>query len=98
MAGVKGRSGGARPNSGPKPRAEAYAELPDGQTPLEFLLSVMNDNAMPVADRLKAASTAAQYIHVRKQDGGKRDEQMDKARKVAAKFTPTPAPLKLVNG
>lgn len=45
MAGVKGRSGGARPGAGrPKkdPAEEQTIATNGDQTPLEFLLSVMN--------------------------------------------------------
>lgn len=99
MAGVKGRSGGARPGAGRKPKPVVPITLPDGQTPLEFLLAVMNDNTADPALRVKAATTAAQYLHVRKADGGKKDEQTDKAKKVAGgRFAPAGVPLKLVAG
>jgi phage terminase small subunit len=72
--------------------------LPDAKTPLAFLLSVMNDNAADPALRVKAATSAAQYMHTRRQDGGKKDEQLEAAKGVAAgKFGARPSPLKLVN-
>ncbi len=99
MAGVKGRSGGARPGAGRKPKPVVPIEVPAAATPLEFLLSVMNDPGADPTLRVKAATTAAQYMHVRKQDGGKKDEAADKAKKAAAgKFKTAPPPLKLVNG
>ena len=61
-----------------------------------------NERATPaLADpalRVKAASTAAQYVHTRKQDGGKKDETLDKAKTVASKskYAAAAAPLKLV--
>ena len=104
MAGVKGRSGGARPNSGGarpgagrKPKPVELIEVPASDTPLAFLLSVMNDNDADPQLRVKAATTAAQYIHTRKQDGGKKDELADKAKQAATgRFAATAAPLKLV--
>jgi len=71
--------------------------VPDAETPLAFLLSVMNDTEADPALRVKAASTAAQYVHTRRQDGGKRDELADKAKQAASgRFAPAAAPLKLV--
>lgn len=99
MAGVKGRSGGARPGAGRKPKDEAEKKTlatSGKQSPLEFLLSVMNDNDVEDRLRLDAAKTAAQYVHAKKGDGGKKDEQADKAQKAASKFAPSAAPLKLV--
>ncbi len=97
MAGVKGRSGGARPGAGRKPAPKLPLAVVAAPTPLEFLLSVMNDAGADPALRVKAATTAAQYMHIRKQDGGKKDEQADKAKKAATgKFAAAAAPLKLV--
>ena len=99
MSGVKGRSGGAREGAGRKPAPVVPITLPEADTPLAFLLSVMNDNDADPNLRVKAATTAAQYMHVRKQDGGKKEEQADAAKAVAGgKFKPDAAPLKLVNG
>jgi phage terminase small subunit len=71
--------------------------VPETPSPLEFLLSVMNDSGADPALRVKAATTAAQYLHVRKVDGGKKDDTADKAKKAATgKFAAAQAPLKLV--
>ncbi len=98
MAGVKGKSGGARPGAGRKPKVPLPLVVPPATAPLDFLLSVMNDPLADPALRVKAATTAAQYVHIRKQDGGKKDEVLDRAKSVAAKskFAPAAAPLKLV--
>lgn len=144
MAGVKGRSGGARPNSGPKPKttdigvtktkkvkaespkevgamladvviAQAAVVVAEGAgasqppqelvhhtdlTPLEFLLSVMNNPMVDDRLRLEAAKTAAQYMHLKKGDGGIKDEKAEKAKKAAAgKFgAAMPPKLVAVNG
>lgn len=108
MAGAKGRSGGARPNSGgsrpgagrpPKTDEEKCTLVTSGkQTPLEFLLSVMNDNTAEDRLRLEAAKTAAPYVHTKKGEGGKKEEQQDAAKKAANKFAALPPPLKLVGG
>jgi hypothetical protein len=46
--------------------------------------------------QVRAAIAAVQYTHTKKADGGKKEEQADKAQKAASKFTQTVAPLKLV--
>lgn len=70
MAGVKGRSGGARPRSGPKPKAEnagakTMASSPADAKPLDVLLAIMRDSTVPVSERRKAAKDAAPYVHER---------------------------------
>lgn len=97
MAGVKGRSGGARPGAGRKPAPIVPISVPVAATPLDFLLSVMNDAGAAPELRVKAATTAAQYLHIRKVDGGKKDEQADKAKQAATgRFAASEPPLKLV--
>lgn len=91
MAGVKGRSG-RRPKSATVPPVDSG--LYGGRDPLEFLLDVMQGRIKPTPEQLSAARAAAQYVHVKKGDGGKKEEQADAAAKVAAgnRFAPTPAP------
>lgn len=79
MSGVKGRSGGPRANSGGrragagrKPKPPVLAPAMEGQTPLDFLLSVQNDPAVPIQDRIRAAVAAAQYVHPKMGEGGKK--------------------------
>ena len=97
MAGVKGRSGGPRPGAGRPKKVRAPIAVPAAPTPLEFLLSVMNDPAADADLRLKAAVSAAQYVHTRKQDGGKKDEAQDKAKRVSqGKYAAAAMPLTLV--
>jgi hypothetical protein len=107
MAGVKGKSGGPRKNSGgarpgagrkPQSKEEKLTIATNGaQTPLEFLLSVMNDNEIEDRLRLDAAKTAAQYCHLKKGDGGVKDEKQEAAKKAGAgKFGAAPPPLRVV--
>lgn len=87
MAGVKGRSGGARPGSGrpPKPQEEKQTIAANGkQTPLEFLLSVMNDNKVEDKLRLDAAKTAAQYVHPKKGESSGKKENAEALQQAAA--------------
>ncbi|MFA6063867.1 MAG: hypothetical protein WC736_14870 [Gallionella sp.] len=102
MAGVKGRSGGARPNCGgaqagagrpPKdPPEGVLGDLPS-DSPLEFLLSVMRSTSADDRLRVTAATTAAQYMHVKLSDGGKKDAKADKAKEVqGGKFAQAAGP------
>lgn len=101
MAGVKGRSGGARPGAGRKPKdpAEELTIATSGnQTPLEFLLAVMNNNAIADKLRLDAAKTAAQYVHPKKGEGGKSKDAADRAKAAAGgKFGPRQGPRLVAN-
>lgn len=127
MAGMKGRSGGARPGAGRKPKAKpaeqvaaisaaqspvsqaapvgsevlpAVRPLFDGKTrtPIELLELAMNDPAVDVKDRIRAAVAAAQYRHYKLGDGGKKDETEAKAKKASAgRFAPKAAPKLVVN-
>lgn len=99
MAGVKGRSGGARPGAGRKKNVEnegaEYTPDTTGATPLEVLQKMMNDPEVPIVQRIKAAAAAAPYLHQKLGEGGKKDQQQDAAKKVASRFAPS-APPKLV--
>lgn len=102
MAGAKGRSGGARAGAGrPKKERDPDEDLTistnGNQTPLEFLLTVMNDNAVADKLRLEAAKTAAQYVHPKKgESSGKKEEAEAKAKAAAAGRFGRREPPKLV--
>ena len=94
--------GGARPGAGrkPKPRPDPAPALPakPGQDPLDFLLAVQNDANTAPALRVRAAIAAAQYVHIKKGDGGKKEEQGERAKRAGSgKFAPPPAPKLVVN-
>jgi hypothetical protein len=62
--------GGARPGSGRKKgsvtrrtREIANACIESGLTPLEYMLQIMRDIRQQQPDRLRAAESAAPYIH-----------------------------------
>lgn len=102
MAGKPGRSGGARPGAGRKPKLpkDPAPQLPatPNQDPLDFLLAVQNDADAAPALRVRAAIAAAQYVHIKKGDGGKKDERAERAKAAAGgKFAPPPAPKLVVN-
>lgn len=104
--GVKGRSGGARPGAGrkPKPKVDLAPTSVAGESspveikldPLEFLAGVYNNVAFAPNVRVRAAIAHAQYLHLKKGDGGKKDDQAAAAaQKVVGRFAPG-APPKLV--
>lgn len=98
MAGVKGRSGGARPNSGPKPRPPVLLDSTDLLTssPVQFLTALMNDPAADIKVRADAAK-ALLAAELRKADAqGKKAQQADAAAKVAGGKFAAAAPPKLV--
>lgn len=101
MAGKPGKSGGARAGAGrpPKSQDEKLTIATSGkQTPLEFLLSVMNDNELDDKLRLDAAKTAAQYVHPKKGDGGIKDAKLDAAKVVSSgKFGAAQPPRLVAN-
>ena len=103
MAGVKGRSGGPRPNSGgarpgagrpPKPPTilELSATYDD---PAKFLRAVMNDSGTDLKLRTDAAKALMPFVHQKLGEAGKKAAKDDAAKKVASRFAPA-APPKLV--
>lgn len=70
--------------------------IPDGKKPLDYMLKVMNDPTADEFRRDKMAVAAAPYMHIKKGEGGKKDEQGAAAKRAAGgKFAPA-APPKLV--
>lgn len=102
MAGVKGKSGGPRKNSGgarpgagrpPKPKPEPVL------IPEVDMLTLLQDIAMGRTDataiQVRAAIAAVQYTHAKKGEGGKKEQKQEAAEKVAKRFQAA-APPKLV--
>lgn len=78
---------------------EALSVLTDGKArdPLDFLLCVQNDPLIDPRLRVRAAIAAAQYKHTKRGDGGKKDEEAERAKRAASKFAASaPPPLALV--
>lgn len=105
--------GGSRPGAGrkkalvkaePRPdKVEPTLEAPVSdvpvtvKTPLQYMLDVMNDPGADERLRSQMAVAAAPYMHAKKGEGGKKDEQADKAKQAAGgRFKPAAPPLKLV--
>lgn len=105
MAGVKGKSGGARSGTGPKPAKPTpvtpeaakvrHGEPLDPRPTLE-LVAMGHMEVSP--QQFKALIALLPYTNTKKGDGGKKDEIADKAKRVGAgKFGASAPPLKLVN-
>ena len=98
MAGVKGRSGGARPNSGPKKAPPVLIEVGGAfSKPEEFLKAVMNDGETDVRLRVDAAKALLSAEVRRTENGGKKDARLESAKKVAAKFAAAMPPKLVAN-
>jgi phage terminase small subunit len=102
MAGVKGRSGGARANAGRKvkeaptlPESGDIAELLKHKDPKVFLLAVMNDAGSDARLRIDAAKALMPFMYAKLGEGGKKEQQAEAAKKVASKFA-SAAPPRLV--
>jgi phage terminase small subunit len=98
MAGAPGRSGGARAGAGRKPKPIVRAEVEEGADMLQFLQDVALGRVEANATQVRAAVAAVQYTHTKRHDGGKRDEQAERAKKVSAgKFAAAAPPRLVVN-
>ena len=74
------------------------AAMEVGMTPLDYMLSVMNDSEAECERRDKMAVSAAPYVHGKKGEGGKKEEKQDAAKKASAgKFAPSMAPRLVSN-
>lgn len=102
MAGVKGRSGGARSGAGRKPK-ERDSEAENKDKPVLIaecdMLKMLQDVALgrveATALQVRAAIAAVQYTHAKVGEGGKKEQKQEAANKVASRFAPA-APPKLV--
>jgi phage terminase small subunit len=96
MAGVKGRSGGARPGAGRKPKEPEYLSLSAVyDEPERFLKAVMNDSGSDAKLRIDAAKALLSAKVRRAENGGKKEAMAEAAKKVAGKFS-VAQPPKLV--
>lgn len=112
MAGVAGKSGGARPNSGgkragagrkPKAATKQSANGPataiEPQDMLTLLQAIALGQIEASTTQVRAAIAAVQYTHIKKGDGGKKDAQQDAAKTAAqGRFGAPPPPPRLVSG
>lgn len=99
MAGVKGRSGGARPGAGRKPKEPEYLNLSAVyDEPEKFLKAVMNDGGSDSKLRVDAAKALLSAKVRRAENGGKKEAMAEAAKKVAGgKFAAATPPKLIVN-
>lgn len=105
MAGVKGRSGGGRPNTGGarpgagrKPKVVAPIVVDNSADPQKFLLDLMNDQSVDPRMRLDAAKALMPFMHGKLGANGKKEEKQAAAKKATAgKFAPAAPPRLVVN-
>ena len=89
--------GGARPGSGPKPKAPTLLDVGQHADPLDFLRSVMQNEAADMKLRLLAAATLMPYLHS-KQELGKKDIAAAAGKKAASgRFAASAPPLRVVS-
>lgn len=91
MAGVKGRSGGARPGAGRKAKEPAFG----AKDPLVFLEQVWTGQLDATVAQVRAATAALPFKHQRLGEGGKKEQKLAEAGKVASRFGAA-APPRLV--
>ncbi len=104
MAGIKGRSGGARVNAGGARSGagrKAKPKLPPVKISNRDMLSLLQDVALGRVEastiQVRAAIAAVQYTHAKRGEGGKKDEAVEKAKKASAgKFGAAAPPLGLI--
>jgi phage terminase small subunit len=92
MAGVKGKSGGARTGAGRKAKPPADIGVGDAK---EFLERIVRGEIIANAQQLDAAKALLPYQHKKLGEAGKKELRKDEAGKVAGRFSPG-APPRLV--
>ena len=102
MAGIKGRSGGARPGAGRprKPKDPVVPVLEAGRDMLALLQDIALGKIEVNQTQLRAAIAAVQYTHPKMGEGGKKQQRAADAEKVAGaggKFAPRLPPRLVVN-
>lgn len=106
MAGVKGRSGGARPGAGRKPVPvtivpDEVAAVEPGEPldPRPTLEQIALGRLEVSPQQLKALLALLPYAHTKKGEGGKKEQKQAQAEKVASRFAPvSPPKLAAVGG
>jgi phage terminase small subunit len=78
----------------PKPTFDLNAALLHSD-PKAFLLAAMNDNELDPKQRIEAAKALMPFVHPKKGEGGKKEQQAEQAKEAGSKFGRTPAPGQL---
>lgn len=85
MAGIPGKSGGARPGAGRKPKEPVLNTSTALLTkdPKDFLVAVMNDVSTDMKTRTDAAKALLPFVHQKLGEGGKKEQKQEAAAKAA---------------
>lgn len=96
MAGVKGRSGGARPGAGRKPAPPVLLEASEPD-PIAFLEGIVSDPSIDAKLRVDAAKALLPYKHAKIGEQGKKAARQEAAESVTkgGRFAATPPPTQL---
>ncbi len=86
----------AQPHGGALKRKKAETAEIAERDMLQLLQDIALGRVEASTVQVRAAIAAVQYTHMKKGDGGKKDEVADKASKAANKFASTPPPLRAV--
>jgi len=100
MAGIKGKSGGARinsggarPGAGRPPNPPTLSNAPGSADPLVFL----RDRELDMRLRIDAAKAMMPFAHTKTGEVGKKEEQVTAAKLVSTgRYAPSKPPMKLV--
>jgi phage terminase small subunit len=101
MAGVKGRSGGSRPNTGGYRKGAGRKStvslktvgLGQNHDSLQFLLDMVNDTNLDIKLRVDAAKAVLPYTHRKLGETGKKEDKSERAGKVSkGRFKPGSSP------
>lgn len=99
MAGVKGRSGGARAGAGRPPKEPPQIDVHDTTgDPLKFLEGLMDDPSADPRMRLDAAKALMPFKYQKLGEGGKKEKRQGDAEKAASRFRSAEAPKLVAAG
>lgn len=79
-------------------RSKATPVPAAGSDVLELLQDIAFGRIDATVVQVRAAQATLPFLYARRGEGGKKDEQADRAKKAASKFGALAPPLKLING
>ncbi|MEX3918259.1 hypothetical protein AB4Y43_18785 [Paraburkholderia sp. BR10872] len=85
-----------QPHGGALKRTKAQAVPIGDRDMLQLLQDIALGRVEATVIQVRAASAALPFLHMKLGEGGKKDEQADRAKKAANKFSPMAAPPRLV--
>ncbi|MBU9173992.1 hypothetical protein [Burkholderia gladioli] len=87
----------SQPHGGALKRTKATPVPVSDRGMLQFLEDVALGRVEATMAQIRAATATLPFLYAKKGEGGKKDEQADRAQKAASKFGALAPPLKLVN-